>query len=96
MDGAGIDTGSARYFDDVTGAFVDADEFRLMRFAGVSQVDLAESDEVIALSGDESDGVPDEPQKQDDQKEENADKLAGKIEWDARSDLLTRLAGLFK
>jgi hypothetical protein len=89
-----IDGDATQYFDELMGAFVDADEFRLMRFAGVSQAHLSQADKVLDLGGQQSDaGAPVTTEMSEEK--ETSEKLAGTIEWEARSGLLTRLAGLF-
>ena len=91
-----IDTGATRYFDELMGAFVDAEEFRLLRFAGVLSAHVEQAEPVLDLTGGASPTTDaGTPAAGNSDKQDSSDKVAGKIEWEARSGLLTRLAGLF-
>jgi hypothetical protein len=79
----------AGYFDEERGVFVNAPEFQLMRFAGVSNLVAAQ---------DETPMVVDHQRNAEATDTDNADtieNLNGAIEWEARSGLLQRLASLF-
>ena len=78
------------FFDEDRGVFIGASEFQMMRFAGVSNIDLAsQSDSPIVIH---QNTVSKRPDSGDD---DSVEQLNGSIEWEARSSLLQRLASLF-
>ena len=91
---ATIDTDSTGFFDEATGQFVNAEEFRLLRFAGLSQAQLDHKDEFLVVEEQQSASDAEAPAPAD-AAAQSPEKLAGLIEWEAHSSLLSRLATLF-
>jgi hypothetical protein len=85
--------GETGFFDEESGTFVEASEFRLMQLASIGG-GFAGNDTFLVVDdgGDENhDAAP----AQADDGEDSIEDLGGMIEWEARTGLLQRLAGLF-
>jgi hypothetical protein len=80
------------FFDEQSGAFVEASEFKLMRLANIGGYGAQDAYLVVESTGDthrKADPVP------SDDGGDDIEDLSGMIEWEARTGLLQRLAGLF-
>ncbi|RWE08447.1 MAG: hypothetical protein EOS61_18265, partial [Mesorhizobium sp.] len=86
------DGGATGFFDEQSGVFVEASEFELMRFAKIGGNSADDAYVVVEENNDNHrEATPASSRHGDDGIEE----LSGMIEWEARTGLLQRLAGLF-